>query len=98
MLQPHPESPQQLHPWPLQLAVYFRHNLANETWMTSRWSEIMKRPRRCFVPKAGNATIRCETLLQSDPRVADVGMDFPAFNPNFKYNPDSRWWYMLMLM
>lgn len=76
------------------LENYFRHNLANATWMTSRWSEIMSRPRRCFVPKAGNTTIRCEKLLQRDPRVADVGMDFPAFNPNFKYNPDSRWWYI----
>jgi len=76
------------------LENYFRHNLANATWMSSRWEEIMMKPKRCYVPMKGNATIRCEDLLHHDARVADVGMDFPAFNPYYKYNAESRWWYI----
>jgi carotenoid cleavage dioxygenase-like enzyme len=76
------------------LENYFRHNLANATWMTSRWSEIMMLPQRCHVPMTGNETIKCERLLQPDERVAPVGMDFPTFNPNYKYNADSKWWWV----
>lgn len=76
------------------LENYFRHNLANKTWMSSRWDWIMHEPRRCYVPITGNAVIHCETLLQKSDLVNPIGMDFPSFNPLYKYNPASKWWYI----
>ena len=72
---------------------YFRHNLANASWMTSRWASIMFRSVRCLLPAAGNGTVRCEPLLAHDARIADVGLDFPTFNPLYKYAKHSAWWY-----
>ena len=48
----------------------------------------------CGATQTGNETIKCERLLQPDERVAPVGMDFPTFNPNYKYNADSKWWWV----
>ena len=75
------------------LENYFRHNLANASWMRSRWDWIMLRPARCLLPTSGGGTIHCAPLLGHDERVADVGLDFPSFNPLFKRKGNSSWWY-----
>mmetsp|Transcript_53365 Transcript_53365/g.117159 ORF Transcript_53365/g.117159 Transcript_53365/m.117159 type:complete len:615 (-) Transcript_53365:309-2153(-) len=69
---------------------YFDFNLAEDD---RRWEQIMLPGRRCYIPIDPEATsIKCEKMVAEGSNW-DGLFDFPTFNPKFKGNPASRWWY-----
>jgi len=71
------------------LDTYFAFNLAKED---RQWDSIMLSSRRCLIPiDPEGKNFTCEKLLING--AWDGLFDFPTFNPLYKGNPDSRWWY-----
>jgi len=68
---------------------YFDYNLQQED---RKWDTIMMPPRRCRIPTDPKATnFTCEKLFTGGEWQGLF--DFPTFNPLWKANPASRWWY-----
>eukprot|EP00455_Lapot_gusevi_P003498 TRINITY_DN11429_c0_g1_i11.p1 TRINITY_DN11429_c0_g1~~TRINITY_DN11429_c0_g1_i11.p1 ORF type:complete len:328 (+),score=129.06 TRINITY_DN11429_c0_g1_i11:27-986(+) len=70
------------------LDTYFEHTLVGAT----NWTNMFQLPRRCYIPPSGNA-ISCEPLFPTSSADANVLFDYPTFNPLFKMNPASRFFY-----
>jgi hypothetical protein len=73
----------------MYLDNYFEYNL-NKT--DRKWDAIMMPGRRCRIPTDPTATnFSCELLFTSGDWHGLF--DFPTFNPLFKANPNTKWWY-----
>merc|ERR1719183_1786324 len=71
------------------ISNYFDYNLHEQD---RKWDTIMLPARRCMIPIDPEvSSFTCELLFTGGDWHGLF--DFPTFNPLYKGNPSSRWWY-----
>lgn len=69
---------------------YFQHSLDQPK---ADWSKLFHPVLRCRVPTSGEK-ISCENFFADEAKPHPV-FDYPTFNPQFKMNPNYRWFYAI---
>eukprot|EP00939_MAST-03C_sp_MAST-3C-sp1_P002139 g2139.t1 len=69
---------------------YFDYNLEKPVPV---WSDLFHPPLRCEVPAGGESAITCVPLLAANASIEYF--DYPTFNPEYKMNPDYRYFYAI---
>jgi carotenoid cleavage dioxygenase-like enzyme len=77
------------------LDTYFESRLGSGA--ATDWASILLPPQRCVVPTAsassgGDVTIHCTDLFAAGAAGAELRLDYPAFNPIAKMDPDYKYW------